>query len=444
MKKFWKLSLLWSVLLVSSMFVQAGEIDMLVDTLAEKGVITFGEAQQIKTVTKEEIKKQMAEGKLNTVPAWVQNLSLKGDARVRHQIDWAKNVLRRDRFRLRLRVGAETRIVSNVKGGFGLATAAIKSASISTSGSNNIRVSTTTGTGSNNITVSGSGVNVTDGEPRSTNYTLGDSLSKAPLMVDYAYLEYSPISYATLKLGKFKNPLFQTSDIFWDGDLNTDGLAGMLNYSVNANFGVFLNMTAVILDEISTDSSDPMIYAMQPGLSYIINDTINLKTGCVIYRTNVKGKKLDHSASTNLLVSSVLPYEYDSISPSLNLNVQEPVLSKTVSIYGDYIVNNSTKNNNIGYCAGLKYGDEKVSSFGQWSVKYQRRYLEQDAWLDSFPDSDSYGGGTNVEGNEFIVELALGKAISLNFDYYKMDKINGANSGTTPKALFQSDLVYKF
>ncbi|MCX7661816.1 MAG: hypothetical protein N2Z79_03935, partial [Candidatus Omnitrophica bacterium] len=39
----------------------AGEIDLLLQKLVEKGIFTPGEAQQIKTETQEQIKKEIAE-----------------------------------------------------------------------------------------------------------------------------------------------------------------------------------------------------------------------------------------------------------------------------------------------------------------------------------------------------------------------------------------------
>ena len=57
----------------------AGEIEILLQKLVEKGVLTAGEAQQIGTETKEQVKADIAEGKFSSLPAWVQNTKLKGE-----------------------------------------------------------------------------------------------------------------------------------------------------------------------------------------------------------------------------------------------------------------------------------------------------------------------------------------------------------------------------
>jgi polyhydroxyalkanoate synthesis regulator phasin len=95
----------------------ASDMDILVQKLVDKGVLTPGEGQQILTETKEEIRKEMAQGKVAGVPQWVQDIKLKGDFRLRYQWDKAKQAAstdsQRDRARIRLRIGAETRVVDN-------------------------------------------------------------------------------------------------------------------------------------------------------------------------------------------------------------------------------------------------------------------------------------------------------------------------------------------
>ncbi|MFA5373539.1 MAG: hypothetical protein WC354_05075, partial [Candidatus Omnitrophota bacterium] len=50
----------------------AAEIDVLVDKLVEKGVLTQGEGQQLITEAKEETRRELAQGKNETLPKWLQ------------------------------------------------------------------------------------------------------------------------------------------------------------------------------------------------------------------------------------------------------------------------------------------------------------------------------------------------------------------------------------
>jgi len=78
--------------------------------LVDKGVLSAGEAQEIKTETQEQVKKDIASGTSSSLPQWVQNTKLKGDFRVRYQLDHAKPsdskvTSDRNRGRIRVRLG---------------------------------------------------------------------------------------------------------------------------------------------------------------------------------------------------------------------------------------------------------------------------------------------------------------------------------------------------
>ena len=56
----------------------AGEIDILVDKLVEKGILTPVEAQIVLDETKQEVANEIAQGKSYAVPSWVQKMKFKG------------------------------------------------------------------------------------------------------------------------------------------------------------------------------------------------------------------------------------------------------------------------------------------------------------------------------------------------------------------------------
>ncbi len=67
---------------------------------------------------------------------------------------------------------------------------------------------------------------------------------------------------------------------------------------------------------------------------------------------------------------------------------------------------------------------KKVKKKGGWLFKYMFRRLERDAWLDVFPDSDSFGGKTDVQGHELVLEYGLTDGVVLGLDYYRMKRIS--------------------
>ena len=393
----------------------ASQVDMLVNKMVELNLLTPGDAQQIITETNQDERSLIALGTSETLPQWIQNMSVKGDFRTRVQTDWAVNAVARTRARIRARVGIETRVVDAVKVGFGLAT------------------------GVNKVM----GTDVSDGEPRSTNWTLQNTFSKAPLMLDYGYIEYEPIGYAKMQIGKMKgNPIWNPSDLLWDNDLNLDGAAIYLNYNATPALSLFLTPEFITIDESSTDSSDPSLFAIQPGANWKVNDMLNVKAAVTYYAFNVKGKVLDYNSGTNTGATTGLQNSFETLNPSVEVTVAD-VCGYTLGLFGDYVVNNSSDVQNIGYAAGAKFGFAKVSDLGQWQVKYVRKWLEADAFPDAFPDSDSYSGKTNSLGDKVSVELGLTKSMNFTLSYFNMDLIQ-KNSQTTPKSLLMTDITVKF
>ncbi|MBN3040364.1 MAG: putative porin, partial [Candidatus Omnitrophica bacterium] len=207
----------------------AGEIDILLQKLVEKGVLTGAEAQQIKVETKETIKKEIAAGESETLPSWVQTIKLKGDYRVRYQANHSKTVndqtSERHRGRFRLRLGAEAKVNNKVLVALGLATG------LSDNG----------------------GAAVNHDYIRSTNQSFDDSFSKHPINLDYAYAKYNAAKWLYLIGGKMKlgDVLWEPGDLMWDGDITPEGGAFDISKKINPGLGVFLKTGFYIFEEDS-------------------------------------------------------------------------------------------------------------------------------------------------------------------------------------------------
>ncbi|MDD4294092.1 MAG: putative porin [Candidatus Omnitrophica bacterium] len=393
--------------------VAAGEVDILVNKLVEKDILTPVEAQIILDETKTEVAKQIAEGKSSTLPAWVQNVKLKGDFRLRYQAEDKKSGADRHRGRIRYRLGVESKVNKKLKVAAGFASGGA--------------------------------------DPRSTNQTLENSFDTGDIRLDYAYAEWMSAPWATVKAGKIagiKNLIFRPTDLLWDSDINPEGVTVQLTKSANSDLGLFLNSSVWILDESSSDKSDPFMGVIQPGVEYnfgslgLIGD-VKVKLACAYYWfQGVKGSTLDYSAGTNTLDGSVLKYEYDTISPAIEVKFSEPFngVVPMFALFAESVHNPDPANNNNGWAAGLKFGDSKIGKWGDWQAGYLYRRLEKDAWLDAFPDSDAYSGGTGVKGHEITFEYGLSEHTSLGFDWYQMKQIEGAGENN----VFQIDWQLKF
>jgi len=394
----------------------AGEIDILLQKLVEKGVLTPGEAQQIGTETKEQVKADIAAGKFSSLPSWVQNTKIKGDFRMRYQRDRKRaTATQNEKSRVRMRLGMESKVNDQTKVYLGLA-----------SGSSS--------------------------DPRSTNQTLQDSFAKKSVWIDYAYASYSPLAWATLSAGRMKNPIWQTGDILWDTDINPEGLAVQFNHALGEKANFFMNNAFFILDDTASPNgtgADPTMFVIQPGVDLTINDKTNLKLAGAYYEFNsVKNQVLDNTSGTNTLsggATSLLNYDFDAWSVSSELGLKEPMLISNfipyIAAFGDYVENMDPSSENTGYIAGVKFGKKKVANWKDWQAKYSYRRIGKDAILDIFPDSDAYGGFTDVKAHEYLLQYGLGKNMWLELDYYQSDRIKAAKN---KEKLFQADLNFKF
>jgi hypothetical protein len=80
---------------------------------------------------------------------------------------------------------------------------------------------------------------------------------------------------------------------------------------------------------------------------------------------------------------------------------------------------------NVGWIAGLKVGHAALEKRWDWSVGVDYRYLESDATVDAFNDSDFGLGGTNLKGYEVFAWLALSKNTSLYLRWMSADQVGG-------------------
>ena len=392
----------------------AGEIDGLVNKLVEKGTLTGIEGREILTAAQEEQKSQISKGTHPVLPKWLQTFKMKGDFRFRYQYEEKDGSVERERERLRIRLGVESKVADSIKIVTGLATGAT--------------------------------------DPRSTNQTMENNFEPKNINFDYAFADVTLHEWVNLNLGKMKNPLWSAGDLLWDTDINPEGLAIMASIPAMDSMKVFLNTSYFVLDEVSTSKDDPYMYAFQPGIDWNITEQINLKAALTGYfYDNVKGAMMEKTAGTNSGISKDktsgafkggYAYDYDSYAFDIEFGVNEicdPL--PYAGIFGEYLENFDPSDDNRGYLAGLKLGAKNVKDQGQWQLSGAYRKLEKDACLDIFPDSDFYGGKTNVKGYELILAYGLFTNTQLNLDYYKTENLSGT---IVKEDLYQFDLNFKF
>jgi hypothetical protein len=200
----------------------------LIEALVKKGVLTESEGSEIKKEINDDWITQGG-AKLD-VASHVKTLKLYGDARFRYQNDTISTFApttavsaqrSRDRYRYRLRIGADYVLAEGFKAGVRLATA---------------------------------------GAANSTNNTFLAGYAKDGLFIDRAFLEWSPDfswipSYVNVTLvGGKAAPQFMLDSINFDSDINPTGTSQQINYTGISDFEIGLTTAQYIYNAALIDN----------------------------------------------------------------------------------------------------------------------------------------------------------------------------------------------
>lgn len=342
--------------------------------------------------------------------AWASRVKLNADLRLRRQWDNVDDSAdpSRVRYRYRARFGVEGQVTDDVSVAIGFASGGV--------------------------------------DPRSTNETMDDNFESKGLVMDYAYAKWEANDFATLYGGKMKRKpiLWAPTDLLWDSDINPEGFAAHLHTN-NGMGKAYANLGHFFLEENKSDSDDQNLTFVQMGQQFKSGDMFGNLAATYYAFDNQEGASYESgvSAGSNSLTDGKATYEYDSYSLAAELGMQLSA-GKMAAVFGEYVQANDPSDDETGYAVGIKFGDKKVKSFGQWQVKYIHADLERDAWADIFPDSDRCGGGTGFKSDEVTLKLGLAKNISVGLDYYDSECEDYTGGSNQDSKSLQADLQFKF
>ena len=411
---------LWSA---APSFATSTSVDALINKLVDKGILTKKEAEEVENEIVADEKMIREDGFKQSLPPWIQNAKLKGDFRLRYQYERKEtDADARLRGRIRYRLGLETKVNDQLNVGLGIASGA--------------------------------------DDPRSTNQTFTDTFERPDVRMDLAYAEYKPMDPLKLVGGIFQRPdyLWAPTDLLWDGDINPQGGSAHWEKKFSDRLTPYLNTGVWVIDEVTSTTSDrvdPFLYYTQGGVKFKQGDWSANVAGIYYAFNGLKGTCPDWSAATNTGITTsssgscsagVLTYDYDSVGASAEVALATPFdidAIPEVGIFGDFIrnIDGNVVDNNAGWALGARLGDKKVVSNGQWQLKYIYANLGKDAFVDFTPDSDRYGGRTDVRSHEGILEYGLNKNVTLALDYYQSSRIKAAKAS---EHLIQADVSMKF
>jgi Putative porin len=432
--------------------------------------------QEIKDEVRSELRQDVVEdvmaqakseqwGLPNALPDWTRRFTFSGDIRLRGEADlydsgnpdytfvdynngtFLDSTENNYRARMRMRLGVKARVSNDLTAGIRIASGSF-------------------------------------GNPVSTNDTLSNNFGSYELVLDQAYLKYvdqnvDRYPWMTLWGGRMPNPWFST-DLVWDRDLNFDGAAATFRYNLAGSGSLlsmderdrtlFMTVGAFSLDNVELSSRDKWLFAGQIGTDLKFDNQSSFRLGLAYYNYyNTTGKispisQPDRYAFTapgfvqkgnsmfdidpaNPLTRFGLAADYDLLNLTAEYDIARfaPV---HVILTGDYVENigydagdirdrlqgggmyvndtlytgNPGDGQTTGYMARLTLGWPDVRLRRSWQVFMAYKYLERDAVLDAFTDSDFHLGGTNAKG------WILGGSYSLLDDTYLEVRYLSANA----------------
>ncbi|MGD9841857.1 MAG: putative porin [Steroidobacteraceae bacterium] len=326
-------------------------------------------------------------------------------------------------------------------------------------------------------------------DPVSPNQTLGQSGNRYQFAVDQAYLHYelmgsSEVPWLTSSVGRLPSPWLST-DLVWDPDFQFEGVATTWRYISEKNstqpHNLFMTLGAFPLQEFELSPKDKWLYGAQLGADLPWDGGGRLQlAGAYYYYDNITGQKnavdsallnytapqfmqkgntvfdiLNDTSTDTYLYALAGKYHLVDAIATLDL----PVLGHQVSLTADYVKNLGFKQQDVlkqfGYSAliaapessrlffdartagwqvQLAVGTRQTGKKGNWRSEIGYKYLERDAVLDAFTDSDFHLGGTGAKGYTLRSDWWFKNNNWLSVKYFSSDEISRtavSSSGST-------------
>lgn len=297
-----------------------------------------------------------------------------------------------------------------------------------------------------NDTVSGQiGLSTGSADPRSGNQTLDGQNSRKDFDLDVAYVTWAPNASWKLTAGKQRYSWQRTGSLFFDGDVNPEGLS--VNFaSGNLFAGVFydwLSERALSFSTPTGTNTDSILYGAQVGYKIPVSDSVKMTVAATYfnfdgvqgYNPLFGGSSFGNTTTTSTAVCSrtlaagtaCLLSDYDIIEGFADLTAS--VGGKPLRFFVDYAQNTEAEVNptagkklDSALSAGLNYG--AASAKGTWEAGLIYQQIEKDALFGQLLDSDFGDGNTDTSGFVIKGAYALARNWTVNATLFLNDLSN--------------------
>jgi hypothetical protein len=424
-------------------------VDNLLNKLEQKGILTPGEADELKTenATNSVADFNQAFNSKFPMPDWITGYKLSGDFRGRFDERTTSNPAQEDNIRLRyrLRVGLVVNMKDNLQVGF--------------------RLGSADANGSNGL----------GGNPVSNNTTLQGDGTKKFLYVDAAYGKWMPINDDTWTvagiIGKMDEP-FQETPMVFDPDYTPEGGALQATYQINDWNSLAVNGAGFVLAYSGSAAQNmSFLYGAQAvwtaKWSSHISSSLGVAAYDIVNRDQLTTANAGDGNKGNSINAAGDPiYNLNPIvaDASVTCTLDSFPLYKgafPIKLTAEYMNNpgapgsggavvGGAPSGNEGYYAGITFG--RAVKQGTWDIGYRYESLDANAWYAQIVNDDNltynagFAGGTNVKGHLFTADYALTDALLFSFTCYVNSMIGNTNPGGAGSSAIHAmaDLMWKF
>jgi Putative porin len=190
--------------------------------------------------------------------------------------------------------------------------------------------------------------------------------------------------------------------------------AGGQNLRIAAGFYDYLNVTGRLNPPGSTIYNYTAPQFLRQGNTYFDINTSG-SPGANLFALAAKYRLADVNATYNLPVGR---YTFALVADAVrNLGYKSADVSANEGFYVAPRIN--------GYQAEISFGDPMVLTPGAWRGTVGYRYLQRDAVIDAYTDSDFHFGGTDATGYYLSGEVGLMDKLWLRVRYMSSNAIDG-------------------
>jgi hypothetical protein len=146
----------------------------------------------------------------------------------------------------------------------------------------------------------------------------------------------------------------------------------------------------------------------------------------------------------NIALTGKLTYEaYDPVAISLVGEITQNLAFDVdeATAKGNRGPDDNYEGGDTAWYTALQVGMPALQKFGDWQVAFGYRYVESDAVVDAFTDSNFNGGGTNTQGYTIGADFALSPFVKMSLVWMSANEIAGP---PLSQDILQLDISAKF